>query len=161
MVDIQSLIDYNFYKGRYDSMINKTLLEKYAELAVRVGVNVQKGQLVFVNASTDNNVLAREIVKQAYLVGASKVVVNWSDDYTTKLGYEYRKMESLSSIPDYYIEKYKDFIEKDGCSISIKSPVPNLNKDIDPKKLQAAGIATRKALSFYYDHMMASISLPW
>lgn len=141
-------------------MINKTLLKKYAELAVKVGVNVQEGQLVFVNASTDNNVLAREIVKQAYLAGASKVVMNWSDDYVSKFGLEHRTIESLSTTPDYFIEKYKDFINNNGCSISIKSPVPDLNKDIDPKKLQASSIATRKALSFYYDHMMASRS-PW
>jgi len=137
-------------------MINNDILVKYAKLAVVIGVNVQKGQIVFVNSSTDNNVLAREVVKQAYLVGASKVIVNWTDEYVSKYGYINRDIESLSNVPSYTIDKYKDFINSNGCAISISSPIPDLNVDVDPKKLQAGGIATRRALSFYYDHMMAS-----
>jgi aminopeptidase len=139
-------------------MINKELLEKYAKLAVVVGANVQAGQMVFVNSSTENNVLAREIVRQAYLAGAAKVVVNWGDEYVAKYGYNYRDIESLSTIPSYTVDKYKDFVGNNGCAISISSPIPDLNIDVDSKKLQASGIASRKALSFYYDHMMASRS---
>ncbi len=139
-------------------MINNKLLEKYAKLIVVTGANVQKGQLVFVNSAADNYVLARKIVRYAYEAGASKVVVNWNDDYVSKEGYLHRTIESLSEIPQFTIDKYKDFIDKNGCVITIKSPVPDLNVDIDPKKLQASGIASRKAMSFYSDHMMASRS---
>jgi aminopeptidase len=138
--------------------MNKELLEKYAKLAVVTGANVQKGQMLFVNSTTENKELAREITRQAYLVGAAKVVVNWTDDYVSKYGYINRSIESLSEVPSYTIDKYKDFVEKNGCAISIASPIPDLNVDVDPAKLQAGGLATRKALSFYYDHMMASRS---
>ena len=139
-------------------MISKNLLEKYAKLMVVVGANVQKDQKVFVNSSTDNNVLAREVVKQAYLAGAAAVTVNWTDDYCSKEGYIHRTIESLSTIPSYIVDKYQEFVDGNGCAISISSPVPDLNIDVDPKKLQASGLATRKALSFYSDHMMASRS---
>ena len=39
-------------------MINDVLLEKLAELAVKVGANVQKDQLVAVNSSTENTTYA-------------------------------------------------------------------------------------------------------
>ncbi|MBI9009055.1 MAG: aminopeptidase [Tenericutes bacterium] len=139
-------------------MISNKLLEKYAKLIVVVGANVQKGQMVSVNVSTDNNILARAVVKQAYLAGASKVTVNWTDDYCSKEGFMYRSIESLSTVPSYTVDKYQEFVDNNGCAISISSPVPDLNKDIDPSKLQAANIASRKALSFYSDHMMASRS---
>lgn len=137
-------------------MINIKLTEKLAELAVKTGANVQKGQYVFINASTETKDLAREIAKQAYLAGAGVVTVNWSDEYVSKYGYMYRSVESLQTIPQWTIDKMKDFIDKGGCVISIASPIPDLNKEVEPVKLQALNIATRKAYSFYYDHMMGS-----
>ncbi len=139
-------------------MINNNKLEKFAELAVRIGANVQKDQLVYINSSTEIREFTREIVKQAYLAGAKSVVVNWNDDYVSKYGYEYKSLETLQIFPDWLVDKYKYFIEKGGCAISIASPTPGLNSDLDPKKLQAAGMASSKALTFYYDHMMSSKS---
>ena len=47
-------------------MPNLELLKKFATLAVETGANVQKGQLVAVNASTETKELARLIVEAAY-----------------------------------------------------------------------------------------------
>jgi len=141
-------------------MKNNMMLNKLAKLAVIVGVNVQKGQLVFVRSSTENRELAREIVKQAYIAGASKVVVDWTDDYVAKYSYTYETVESLQIIPDYEIDKYKDYVTKKGCTIYIFSPVPDLNSEIDPRKLQAKDLANRKALSFYYENNM-SLNSQW
>lgn len=139
-------------------MINEKVLEKFAELAVKIGANVQKDQIVFVNASTDTKDLAREIVRQAYLVGAKKVFVNWSDDFVNRYNYLYQSEESLGDVPAWHIDKYKDFVKQGGCAITIASPASGLNNDADPKKLQAFNIAMRKNLSFYYDFMMGSKS---
>ncbi len=139
-------------------MINNKLMEKFAELTVKIGVNVQKDQWVFVNSSTETKELAREIVKQAYLAGAKKVTVNWNDDYVSKYGYIHKSEETLKDVPKWRIDKMKAFVDEGGCAISITSPIPDLNKDVDPMKLQTSGIATRRALSFYYDHMMGSKS---
>jgi len=141
-----------------DKMINNILLEKFAKLAVQTGANVKKGQYVLVNSSTETKELAREIVKQAYLVGAKKVLVNWIDEYVSKYGYTHQSLDTLKDVPSWLVDKYKDFIDQGGCAISISSPIPDLNKDVDSEKLQASSIATRKALSFYYDHMMSSKS---
>ncbi len=63
-------------------------LKKYAKLVVEVGANVQKDQLVAVNASTGSKELARLITEAAYAAGAKRVVVNWSDEYVSRMGYD-------------------------------------------------------------------------
>jgi aminopeptidase len=140
--------------------MNEKLLDKLAELAVKIGANVQKGQYLFINSSTENKDLARLIVKHAYLVGAKNVEVNWRDEYADKYKYLYQSVEDLSNYADWKVQKYQDFVDKGGCVISITSPIPGLNDDLDPAKVKAASRAANIALSFYYDKMMAS-KLQW
>lgn len=66
----------------------KQQLEKYAELAVKVGVNVQKGQELFISASIDAKELVRFIAEKAYEVGARNIHIDWQDDVLTRLKYE-------------------------------------------------------------------------
>ena len=56
--------------------MNQELYHKYAELAVKIGVNLQKGQEVIVRASSNSAPFVREIVEQAYLNGAKRVSVD-------------------------------------------------------------------------------------
>ena len=52
------------------------MLEKYAELIIKQGVNLQKGQELLIEASIDSYPLVRLLTKQAYEVGAKDVIVN-------------------------------------------------------------------------------------
>jgi len=137
-------------------MPKKELLKKFATLAVETGANVQKGQLVAVNASTEARELARLIVEAAYEAGAKRVTVNWSDDYVGRLGYNAMTVEELQNIPQWRIDKMKAFIEEDSCVISITSPIPGVNKDVDPMKIQKAAIVAGKTFDFYRSHMMGN-----
>ena len=56
-------------------------LEGYAELAVRVGANVQPGQEVFVFPLVEHVELGRALVRQAYRAGASYVHTIYRDDH--------------------------------------------------------------------------------
>ena len=56
------------------------MIKKYAELIVKKGLNVQKGQEVVVTASVESAELVREVAKVAYEVGAKEVIVAYSDD---------------------------------------------------------------------------------
>lgn len=132
------------------------VLEKFAKLAVEVGANVQEGQLVWVNSSTETKELARLIVKYAYNRGAKRVQVQWSDDYVSRAGYDGMSVETLEENPQWSIDKLKYFIENDGCVISITSPISGINAGVDPEKMQRAGIARSKAIDFYRNHMMGN-----
>jgi len=137
-------------------MAKKELLEKYAKLVAEVGANVQKDQLVVINASTDNNEIARLIVKACYIAGAKKVEVQWNDAYVSRYGYDYMSIETLEEIPQWSIEKSKYFIDQGGCIISITSPVTGINKGVDSLKLQKAGMAHMKAFKFVSDYVMGN-----
>ena len=76
-------------------------LQKYAELAVQVGVNVQKGQTLVVNATLDGAELVRLIVKKAYEIGAKDVVVNWADDAVSRTKYDLAPDETFTVYPEW------------------------------------------------------------
>jgi aminopeptidase len=137
-------------------MPKKELLQKFAKLAVEVGANVQKDQLVWINSSTESKELARLITIAAYNAGAKEVNVQWSDPYVSRSGYDFMTVETLEEIPEWLVTKYQDFVEKGGCVISITSPIPGLNAGVDPVKMQKAAIARMKKMKFYQDHMMGN-----
>jgi aminopeptidase len=139
-------------------MPKEILVEKLANLAVKIGVNVQKDQVVVVNAPTQAADIARKVTKNAYEAGAKKVIINWRDELAGRYSYEYETIETLQDIPQYSIDRMHYFVDNDACVISIVSPIPGANKGVDPNKMQAAGIATSKALNFYREHMMGNRS---
>ena len=139
-------------------MPKEILLDKLANLAVVIGANVQKDQIVVVNAPTQAAEIARKVTKNAYEAGAKKVIINWRDELAGRYSYEYETIETLQDIPQYSIDRMKYFVDNGACVISIVSPIPGANKGLDSSKIQAAGIASSKALSFYREHMMGNRS---
>ncbi len=137
-------------------MPNQDLIEKYARLAVQTGANVQKDQPVVIRATTETRELVRAITKEAYLAGAKRVHVQWNDDYVSRLGYEHMSEETLQDIPEWVVNQTQHFIDIGACFISITSPIPGLNAGLDSSKIQKAGIASMKKLSFFQNHMMGN-----
>ena len=140
-------------------MNNKeSLLKEFAHLAVEVGVNVQPGQLLVINAPIVAKDLVEMIAKRAYEVGAGRVMVSWQDDFSSKLFYEYASDERLTEVPEFTIERLKYIVAEKGAVISITSPNPEMLKDVDPKKIALASNASAPKYKFYSEHMMASKS---
>ena len=63
------------------------LKEKYADLIVRSGLNVQKDQIVVIRANVEMNDFVRLIVKSCFDVGAKDVIVRYSDDEINRMRY--------------------------------------------------------------------------
>lgn len=140
-------------------MNNKeSLLKEFAHLAVEVGVNVQPGQLLVINAPIVAKDLVEMIAKRAYEVGVGRVMVNWQDDFSSKLFYEYASDERLAEVPEFTIERLKYIVAEKGAVISVTSPNPEMLKDVDPKKIALASNASAPKYKFYSEHMMASKS---
>lgn len=139
-------------------MPRKELIKKLAELAVKVGANVQKDQIVVIRTSTETKELARQIAEQAYLVGAKNVNVEWGDEYVSRQSLLHSPLEELENIPKWFVDKYQHYVDLGACFISISSPIPGLNKDVDSKKAQKAGIAAQKAIGFFREFLMGNKS---
>ena len=65
--------------------MKKTILRKYAQLIAKAGVNVQKGQEVFIYAELDQPEFVQMVVEECYKLKAKKVVVDWSYQPLQKL----------------------------------------------------------------------------
>jgi aminopeptidase len=76
-------------------------LERYAELAVRVGANVQPGQEVFVHGLVEHAELVRALTRQSYRAGATYVNVVYSDQHVRRAMIELGPDEALTYSPEW------------------------------------------------------------
>ncbi|MCH5163601.1 MAG: aminopeptidase [Clostridiales bacterium] len=121
-------------------------LDKYAELIIKQGVNLQRGEPVAITAPILAADLVREVVNQAYRAGAPRVTVFWSDPQTSRLHYDYQTEEELKNIPQWVVDSRNYIVDTKAVYINIISEQPDLLKNIPPQKVVAAGRASSKAL---------------
>ncbi|TXC92132.1 aminopeptidase [Metabacillus litoralis] len=133
----------------------KENLEKYAELAVRVGVNIQQNQNLTINASTEAVDFVRLVVKKAYEAGARNVYVEWHDDVITRTRFELASSDALSDYPEWKAKGLETLAENDGAFMSIISSDPDLLSGIDPKRIALTTKAAGVALTKYRNYLQA------
>ena len=123
-------------------------LQKYARLLAAKGINVQPGDWVKMTITVDQAPLARLVTKEAYALGAEKVIVKWADDEITKLNYIHQPLEVLTNIPEYEIQESEDHVLNHHVSrLSIVSSDPGLLNEVDPAKIAAFQNKAGKAFS--------------
>ena len=118
-------------------MVSENMRRKYARLAVRRGVNIQKGQILVIRASVEIRDFVKLCVEEAYAAGAGRVDVQWRDAELDKLGYTYRSLESLSEVPQWMYDRKAYEQEKKAAYLSLVSDRPGMMADIDQNKIQA------------------------
>ena len=129
-------------------------LEQYAELAVKVGANVQKGQYLLINTSTDTLDFTRLVVKKAYEAGAGRVHVNLTDDFFTRAFYDYAADSELEQYPQWIVEQRNELISKKGALLWIDAEDPDLLTGVDGAKLAKQQKASGEALKNYRKAVM-------
>lgn len=135
-------------------MPSQQLLEKYAELAVKTGVNVQKRQALLINAPIEGADFARLVVKEAYRSGAKDVHINWTDDQLNLMWYENATDEVIKSVPEWKVKMYDSFVEDGAAVLSIRATNPDLLKDIDPSRIAASNKATAESMKNFRKYTM-------
>ncbi|MFX3634181.1 MAG: aminopeptidase [Candidatus Pristimantibacillus sp.] len=113
----------------------QTNLDKYAELIIRTGANVQPGQEVFINGTVEIATLVRLVASKAYDAGASNVHVEWSDDALSRLKYEKAADDVFTRYPEWETAKRNSFVERGAVFISIVSSSPDLLKGIQSSRI--------------------------
>jgi len=135
-------------------MINDKIQEKYAELALRTGVNLQKNQALMINAPIEGADFTRTVVRKAYDMGAKNVHINWVDDELTLLKYEHVSDEVLTDIPQWRVNMQNSFAEDGAAVLNIRSTNPDLLKDIDPGRVAKATKAASEAMKNFRQYTM-------
>lgn len=113
-------------------------LKKYAKLIAKVGLNVKKGQTVFIGAGLDQPEFVTMVVEECYKAGASEVYVEWSHQPVEKISANYRSLESLSELKPWAKAKWEFKAKNYSCRLFIESEDPDGMNGVDQEKMSAA-----------------------
>ncbi len=122
--------------------MRQSQLKKYAKLIAKVGLNVKKGQTVFIVAGLDQPQFVTMVVEECYKAGASEVYVEWSHQPVEKLSANYRSLESLSTLKPWVKAKWEFKANEYSCRLFIESEDPDGMNGIDQEKMSKARQAT-------------------
>lgn len=132
-------------------------LERYAELAVRVGANVQPGQELFIQALPEHAELVRALARQGYRAGASYVNVLYRDQHVRHAMIEFGPDEALTHTPEWM----KVAIDSSGGQAFIATagdPEPELFADLDGHRV---GSARMLEVSEIINRQLSERSVNW
>ena len=135
-------------------MVNQQTQEKYAELALRTGVNLQKNQALMINAPIEGADFTKLVARKAYELGAKDVHINWVDDELTLLKFEHAPEEVITSYPEWKVKLHDMYAEDGAAVLSIRSTNPDLLKDVDPSLIAKANKAGAEAMKNFRKYTM-------
>lgn len=133
--------------------MKKTVLKKYAELIVKMGVNVRKGQEVIINAGLDQPDFVLMVAEAAYKAGASRVTVDERDARFVKLDAKYMTQKNLSKLDDWFVARLKQRSETLPAMIYLESDDPDVLNGINFAKYAKAQQAKSKVIKPIRDEM--------
>lgn len=136
--------------------MNKSFLIKYASLAVNIGVNIQKDNILVISSPIETAEFARLITEEAYKSGAKDVIVHYGDQKLTKIKLENSSLETISNIPEWQAESYNYYARQEACFISISASDPDGLKGVPVEKIGASQKARTSALKEYFDNSMSN-----
>ena len=131
--------------------MKKTILRAYADLIVRCGANVQKGQEVLIYADLDQPEFVQMVVEAAYKAKAGKVTVEWHYPALDKLHVRYQNVRTLGAVHAYQIEKQKYYCETLPALIYLDSSDPDGLRGINMEKQAKARKMSYPILKPYTD----------
>ncbi|UCH25592.1 MAG: aminopeptidase [Trueperaceae bacterium] len=115
-------------------------LQRYAEVIVKVGLNLQPGQRLLIGAPIvyigsvplELAPLVRAIVAEAYRVGSPLVEVIWEDPQLQAVRLEHAPAGSFEEVGDWRYRAGLEFVERGGAILSIYGEDPGLLAGHDP-----------------------------
>jgi aminopeptidase len=120
-------------------MGNDARLAAYARLAVRVGVNLQPGQRLAVNALIEHAPLVRAVAREAYEAGAVYVDVVYGDQHVRRAHIEHATDGALGWSPPWLVERLDSLGRDGGALLSISgNPEPEIFADLEGVRVAGA-----------------------
>ena len=130
-------------------------LDRYADLAVSVGVNVQKMQTLVVTCPVSAAPFARIVARKAYEAGAKHVYMEWVDDQLTRMKYDLAPEEAFEEFPSWKAKGLEEMAENGAAFLHITSPNPELLKGVDPNRIAKANKTSGQATQKFRNYTMA------
>ena len=118
--------------------MKKTLLREYAQLIVRCGANVQKGQEVLIYADLDQPEFVQMVVEEAYKAKAKKVIVEWNFQPLQKIHVRYQSVKTMGTVTQWAQARQQHYCDVLPCRIHLISEDPDGLKGVNMEKLSKA-----------------------
>ncbi|WP_457582002.1 aminopeptidase [Ensifer canadensis] len=142
------------YPANTPTPIDPVKLDKLAEVAIKVGLQLQKGQDLVMTAPIAAMPLVRDITKHAYKSGAGLVTTFYSDEETTLARYNYAPDESFDRASDWLYEGMAKAFAGGAARLAISGDNPMMLAAQDPSKVARAN----KANSIAYKPALEKIT---
>ncbi|ODS57608.1 MAG: peptidase M29 [Agrobacterium sp. SCN 61-19] len=140
--------------------IDPAKLDKLAEVAIKVGLQLQKGQDLVLTAPLVAVPLVRLITAHAYKAGASTVTTFYSDEETTLARYRHGHDESFDRAPNWLFDGMAKAYENGAARLAIAGDNPLLLSQEDPTKVGRANKATSIAYKPALEHI-SNFDINW
>ncbi|MDC0217024.1 aminopeptidase [Pelagibacteraceae bacterium] len=125
--------------------INENKIDKLANLAVKRGVGLQKGQNLLITAPIESLPLVRKIAEYAYKEGASIVTPLFTDSDITLSRFKYAPDASFDTATDWLFNGMGEAFDNNTARMAIAGDDPMLLSQMDPDKVSRANKAMAKA----------------
>lgn len=116
-------------------------LEKYAEVIVTIGLNLQPGQRLLMGypgsglhgVPLEAAPLVRLIAKKAWQVGARLVDVLWNDDQLRRIRFQHAPRDTFEEFSEWRAAAFIQAAEAGDAVLRISAEDPDLLADQDPQ----------------------------
>ncbi|MDK2885456.1 MAG: aminopeptidase [Thermosipho sp. (in: thermotogales)] len=131
-------------------------IRKYAEVILKIGINLQKDQILFVRAPIETKELVEEITDIAFDLGAYDVYIKWNDEITNKIRLKKASEKALQEVPSWEVTALKELLDKKAAFLTILGGDPDIYKDVPPQKIGVAAKARNIAMKEFSRRLMSN-----
>lgn len=121
-------------------------LERYADLIVQVGLNLQKDQELLISAPITAYKFVRLVTKKAYKAGVLNVLTDFYDEELKKIRLDNSSEDGLKAFPDWKAKGFIEMAENNVALLNLAAPNPSLLRDADPKRVAILNRASAEAM---------------
>ena len=118
-----------------DVAFDEATLERFADLTIAFGANVQRGQVVAIGAELGKEAMVRALTASAYKHGARFVDVQYFDMHVKRARLLYADEDSLDFVPSWYGQRLLELGRQRCARVGLSGPAtPGLLDDLDPRR---------------------------
>ncbi len=110
---------------------------RYAYTLARVGLNVQKGQTVLVEAAVEGADFTPVFAEECYKLGAGNVVIHYLDNANLKVAAKYRSVEDVRRVEPWEELQCQQYLDEGACYIRLEGVDPALMEGVPEDQANA------------------------
>ena len=124
--------------------VDASKLDRLAETAIRVGLNLAHGQELVISAPLDAVPLVRRLTEHAYKAGASLVTTFYADDQTKLARFQHAPDDAFDVAPGWFADGIANAFRGNAARLAVAGEDPSLLGGQDPDRVARANRANAR-----------------